>query len=77
MVRIHDLLKGRKSSMLVQIHDEILLEVHGSERLLVPKIKEIMENVYLSKNNLRLTCGVEHSNVSFASIDKVKGLPIV
>jgi DNA polymerase-1 len=77
MVRIHDLLKGRKSSMLVQIHDEILLEVYDSERLLVPKIKEIMENVYRSKNNLRLTCGVEHSNVSFASIDKVKGLPIV
>jgi len=70
MVRIHKLLQATKSSMLVQIHDELLLEIHDSEMHLVPKIKRIMEDVYRSKNNLKLTCGVEISDRSFASIDK-------
>tara|TARA_R100000781_G_scaffold113585_1_gene82368 strand:- start:2092 stop:3963 length:1872 start_codon:yes stop_codon:yes gene_type:complete len=75
MTKIHKLLKGKKSSMLVQIHDELLLEMHESELSLVPRIKQIMEDVYTPKNGLKLTCGVEHSWVSFASIDKIKGLP--
>ena len=75
MVRIHKLLEGKKSAMLVQIHDELLLEVHESELELVPKVKEIMETVYRSKNNLKLTCGVEHSRVSFSHLDKQEGFP--
>jgi len=75
MVKIHKYLENKKSAMLVQIHDEILFEVHESELHIVPTLKEIMENVYLSKNNLKLTCGVEYSPDSFATIDKIKGIP--
>jgi DNA polymerase-1 len=65
-------LAGTKSKMLVQIHDEVLFEVHKSELAIIPDLKEILEKIYCAKN-LPLTCGVDHSWVSWA--DKVEGLP--
>tara|TARA_R100001594_G_scaffold45390_1_gene78235 strand:- start:193 stop:888 length:696 start_codon:yes stop_codon:yes gene_type:complete len=77
MVKISSLLKTEnlRSRMLVQVHDELLFEVHESELHLVPKFKEIMESVYQPRSNLRLTCGVDHSWKSWATIDKIKGIP--
>jgi DNA polymerase-1 len=75
MVKIDKLLVGTKSAMLIQVHDELILEMHKTELDLIPKIKAIMESIYQPKNNLKLTCGVEHSWVSLAPCDKVEGLP--
>ena len=77
MVKISNLLatENLRSRMLVQVHDELLFEVHESELHLVHKFKEIMESVYQPKSKLRLTCGVDHSWKSWASIDKIKGIP--
>ncbi len=39
----YGLLKGMKSRMVMQIHDEIMFEIHDTERWLVEPIKELME----------------------------------
>lgn len=65
-------LNGKKSRMLVQIHDEILFEIHDTEARIVPDLKAIMESVYPHRH-IPLTCGVEHSFKSWA--DKVEGYP--
>lgn len=73
MVEIDAYLAGKKSRMILQVHDEIVIEVHESEAKEVPrKVKEIMESVFVSQY-LPLTCGMEYSYVSMA--DKVKGFP--
>jgi DNA polymerase I-like protein with 3'-5' exonuclease and polymerase domains len=73
MNECHEFLKDKKSAMLIQVHDELLFEVHKDELHIVKELKEIMENVYKPKNGLNLTCSVEHSWVSWA--DKMKGYP--
>lgn len=70
--RLASYLKPYKSRMLVQVHDEILFEVHKSELGIVNDLKDIMENTYEHKL-LPLTCGVDHSWKSWG--DKVSGAP--
>lgn len=69
MVRLDEYLKDKKSRMLLNIHDEILFEVHETEKEIIPKLKEIMETAYEAKH-LPLTCGVDFSTKSWA--DKVE-----
>ena len=46
MVRVHELLKGRRTRLIMQIHDELLFDVPKSELdIVTPLIKEIMESV--------------------------------
>jgi len=75
MVRIHDLLQGRKSSMVLCVHDEILFEMHPTEFELLPEIIDIMESVYTPFNKMKLTTSVEHSWTSWGAVDIVEGLP--
>jgi DNA polymerase-1 len=72
MNEIRDFLLPFKSRMVLQIHDEIILEVHESELRLVPEIKSLMEKAYPAKL-LPLTCSVSHSWKSWG--DKQKGMP--
>lgn len=64
MVKLSTYLEGKKSRMLLQIHDEILFEVHKDEHDIIPDLKSIMESVYPYKH-LPMTCGVEWSNKSW------------
>jgi len=73
MIRIHEVLKNMKSRMLIQVHDELVFEIHKDELDIVPKIKTIMENAYPPKHGMQLTCSVEHSWKSWA--DKEEGCP--
>jgi DNA polymerase-1 len=66
---------GLRSRMLVQVHDEILFQVHKSELHHIPEFQKIMEGIYKPRNGLRLDCSVEHSTKSYAKWDQVKGLP--
>lgn len=43
MVRVHELLAGTKSSILLCIHDELVIEIHKDELDLVPDIVATME----------------------------------
>jgi DNA polymerase-1 len=46
MLDCYELLKGTKSRMLLQIHDELLFEVHKSEAHLVPQLQKLMKDAY-------------------------------
>jgi DNA polymerase-1 len=74
MVKVHKLLEGTKSAIIMQVHDELLIETHMEDLGLIPGIKNIMENIYKPKNKMKLTVSVEHSLTSFAYCDKVKGI---
>jgi DNA polymerase-1 len=73
MVKLNKYLEKYKSRMLLQVHDELLFEVHESELDIVPKLKSIMESVYPSFNGMKLNCSIEHSWKSWA--DKEEGCP--
>lgn len=64
-----------RTRIVVQVHDELLFQVHRSEIHHVPEFQRIMESVYQPKNGMRLDCSVEHSFKSFAKWDMLKGLP--
>ncbi len=44
MIRVADLLQGRKSTLIMQIHDELLIDLHEDEQELIPAIGEAMKN---------------------------------
>jgi DNA polymerase-1 len=74
MNRIDDALRGRKSRMVMTVHDELPTEVHESELASVPReMKTIMETVYPSKF-LPLTVGMEFSAKNLS--EKTKGFPV-
>jgi DNA polymerase-1 len=73
MNQVAERLRGMKSRMILQIHDELVFEIHESEFSVVPELREILQNVFPFKY-LQLTCGVDHSFKSLA--DKVEGIPV-
>ena len=73
MVKIHQFLGPYKSHLLMQIHDELVIELHRDECHLAPRISEIMESIY-SCRHLPLTVSVEWSDKSLA--DKIEGYPV-
>ena len=75
MNRLDDYLANKKSRMVLQVHDEILFEIHKTELDIIPEIKGIMESVYPSRKGIVLEASVEHSWKSWAARDKIKGLP--
>lgn len=64
MNNLSDFLKDKKSRMIIQVHDELIFEIHESEQYLVPVIKNIMETAYPYKH-VPLTCSVEYSEKSW------------
>jgi len=53
MVRIHKILEERKSKMILQVHDELLFDLHESEEAhLLPLITEAMENALVLPNQV-------------------------
>lgn len=70
MVRVGRFLRGLKSNMIMTIHDEIVVEIHHSERHFVPKaIAQIMmQNPELS---LPLKVSVEKAEPNFGHLVKV------
>lgn len=64
-----------RSHMAAQVHDEILFQVHKSELHHVPEFQRLMEQTYVPKNGMHLTCSVEHGSKSWAKFDLSKGLP--
>jgi DNA polymerase-1 len=61
MNKIEYQLEGMKSKMLLQIHDELLFEIHKDEAFIVTTLRDIMEREYKSINGMQLKCDVEYS----------------
>jgi DNA polymerase-1 len=70
-----NLLYTQSSKLLVQVHDELLFKFHRSELDWVESTHKIMEDVYTPYNRMKLTCGVDHSWVSWGKQDEQKGYP--
>lgn len=61
MIHIHDWLKSndKKSRMLLQVHDELIFEIHESEMDTVPeKIVELMEHAFPMDVPLKVESGI-------------------
>jgi DNA polymerase-1 len=59
MIRIHDQLNGFKSRMILQVHDELLFEIHESEINKVSEmIKKEMEGAWKLRVPLRVDIGM-------------------
>jgi DNA polymerase-1 len=62
MIEIHHQLLDKDCRMLLQVHDELVFEIKkGKERECVPKIKQIMEEVYKLKVPLVVEAKVGHN----------------
>lgn len=75
MTRIAKFLQGKKSRMLLQIHDELLFEIHRSELDIISQLKEIMENIYAPRNGMQMAVEISHSWNSWGNPDVKKGPP--
>lgn len=65
MNKIAYLLEGTQSKMVLQVHDEILLEIHESEMDLIPEIKRVMEDEWKPINGMKMQCDVAISDTSW------------
>jgi hypothetical protein len=69
MVKLHELLKNKKTRMVLQVHDELMFYLHKDEEDLVPRIKEVMESVYPSMEGMRLEVSISRSHDSWSHWD--------
>jgi DNA polymerase-1 len=69
MVQIHELLKGCKTRMVLQVHDELIFYLADGEEHLVPELRRIMENIYQPFNGMKLTTDARISSTSWAHWD--------
>lgn len=71
-ILFYDVLKPLKSRMVMQIHDEIMFEIHNSERWLAPVIREVMEEHTAFR--VPLTVSLEWSPISWGSKKELLGV---
>lgn len=64
MVRVDDYLHGKKSRMLLSIHDELLLEIAENEEHVIDEVSSIMKKAYQHKK-LPLECSADFSKTSW------------
>jgi DNA polymerase-1 len=74
MVQVDQVLSGMKSAMVLNIHDELVFEIHESELNIIPQLNRVLKNIYPRKY-LPLTWGIAHSWENLA--EKIEGLPVV
>ena len=61
MVRVHSLLQGCKSRLIMQIHDELLIDLHETEHHLIPVITDTMRNALPLPHNVPLEVEAHHA----------------
>lgn len=69
IVEAAPLFKERKSGILIQVHDELLFEIHNDEMELIPQARDIMKNIYQPFNGMLMDCSIELSHKSWAYKD--------
>jgi DNA polymerase-1 len=61
--------------MVLQVHDQLVLDIHPDQFKDLGKVQEIMESTFPTMNGVRLTVDVSWSNKSLAERDMVEGMP--
>lgn len=69
------LAKKLRTMMLLQVHDELLIECPFGEERVIEPISEIMKKIYKPQNGMILDVSIEHSFKSWGYRDKIKGVP--
>jgi DNA polymerase-1 len=57
MIRIENMLRGKKSKLLLQVHDELVFDLHNDEQNLIPKIQKLMQDALPLDVPLIVDCG--------------------
>lgn len=71
MIELCAHLNAYMSRIVLQVHDEILFEIHESEVHIVPELKRLMEGAYPHKH-IPLTCSVAFSLKSFHDMVEIE-----
>lgn len=79
IVRVYKMLKAKakNSNIVLTVHDSLIIEMAEEDFHLIPEVTTILEAVYESKNGVILKTDLEHSWVSLAKKDMIKGAPNV
>lgn len=70
MVKCDYTLEGMKSGLLVQVHDELIFEIHKDETFIIPELRRILQDEYKPINGMNLTVGCEYSTESWCEETK-------
>lgn len=68
MVKIDELLKNLNSAILLQIHDEIIFEIHEDEKHIISEIVKIMESSWPQKFH-KMSCSLDYSYKSWGDLE--------
>lgn len=76
MVRLREKFReiGVRTTPRLQVHDELLFSVPFGEESIIEEITPILENIYESRNGIKLTISVAHSKKSYGYRDLVEGV---
>ena len=58
MIRIEKMLRGKKTKLLLQVHDELVFDLHNDEQDLIPEIQKLMQDALPLSVPLIVDCGV-------------------
>ncbi len=75
MVQVAPEIKGTGIRMQKQVHDQLVFQWPKDQLDKIPRVREIMEDVFPEKNGMRMKVDVAWSTKSFAEADMTKGLP--
>lgn len=72
MNQVHD--EFPELLMILQVHDQLIFDMHPTEFKYISRIKEIMESCW-TKNGMKFEVDIKHSFVSLAERDMMDGVP--
>jgi len=58
MIRIEKMLRGKRSKLLLQVHDELVFDLHNDEQELIAEIQTLMEKAIPLSVPLTVDCGI-------------------
>ena len=76
MVRLREKLReiGVRTTPRLQVHDELLFSVPFGEESIIKEIINVLENVYESRNGIKLSVSFAHSKKSYGYRDLIEGV---
>lgn len=74
-LKVHDLLKGTKSSFIMPVHDEIIVRIHKDDISMINQIRGIMEDIP-EVPEVPMVSDVEYTQTNWGDKKKWKGVII-